>query len=152
MKTTPEKTPRENLLDTADGVSRGLRASFRHVATGGEADSVIHQLAIAGAMIFELCDELRRPSFGAMQALALEDDARDAAPLPAPGAKCRHEWDRTVAPPVCTKCGKPKSAQGRPKGPPVATVAGVTKQDPSSLPLREALPSAQLEPFVPVRR
>jgi hypothetical protein len=67
-----------------------------------------------------------------------------AAPAPAAArAKpCReHKWDTTKTPPVCEVCGKVKSNRGRKsKANPaadvkVATVAGVTKVDPPSLPL-----------------
>src|SRR6185369_9020953 len=53
-------------------------------------------------------------------------------------AKCKHEWNTTVTPPVCIKCHNPKSARGRKSASnpaaniAVATVAGVTKIDPPS--------------------
>lgn len=58
----------------------------------------------------------------------------------APPTRCRHDWGAPATPggpPVCAKCGNPKSAQGRKAAgaPPTATVDGVTKVDPPSRPL-----------------
>lgn len=78
---------------------------------------------------------------GAEPVIGADDDEPPAA-----GARCRHAWtppapDGTI---VCSKCGAAKKKQGRPsnasKGATTATVAGVTKEDPPTMPLPAAPP------------
>jgi hypothetical protein len=63
-------------------------------------------------------------------------------------AKCRHKWGMPAVAggrPACDRCGVEKSAQGRPKGPVTATVAGVTEVDPPSAPLPLSRPAHDYE-------
>lgn len=149
-------TPREFVaLHHAPEVMDRLRAYFENVSSGGHLVrvDVLAALSLAGATIGGLRDALLEGP-----PLALEPEE---VPAPTP-VKCRHSWvfsedGKAIDPPRCQKCGARKSPQGRPKGPPTATVAGVTKQDPPSrvLPIvaREPLPPPHVEPFhTPARR
>lgn len=158
MKNPADFTPQEFLtLHAASAVRDRLRRAYRDYATGSPLllGDILSLLAVAGATLSELVDELERTPDVAP--LTLESPA----PAPAPAsAKCRHKWgpnDGDHAP-VCRLCGATKSPQGRPKGSPSTTVADVTKFAPQSesLPLmpsarvgaREPLPPPHIEPFV----
>jgi hypothetical protein len=67
--------------------------------------------------------------------------------VPGPTSHREHKWDTGKTPPVCEVCGKVKSNRGRKShanpaaNVTVATVDGVTKVDPPSLPLPAAAPA-----------
>jgi hypothetical protein len=137
MKNQPTvSSTMQNLLDGADQVGARLHDRFRLLSVSSslvdcplDRFDLMSSLTLAAATIAELREELaRRPE---APPLVLEEDD---APAPAAVA-CRHKWRVDSAgngPPTCERCGKVKSAQGRPKGPPSATVDGVTKKDPPS--------------------
>jgi hypothetical protein len=146
-----EKRDREELTADASDFRESLNLRATMALEAGELEAaglmlVLERFVYVNVNKLNLVLSGKRANPAAVavpiETAADEDEEIEAAPArPAKPAKCKHpEWDTTKTPPVCKKCGKPKSARGRKNADPAANVAtatveGVTKIDPPSAPL-----------------
>ncbi len=147
MPTSPteETDTIDATLHGAEAARRELERGFRAMMAGPQLSQVAvgGLFALAGAMLGECISVIEALlDIITKRVSATEVVEIDVKPAPADAAdkRCRHEWATVDGVTMCTKCLKPKSAQGRRSKQPGAapapvTVEGVATFDPPSRPL-----------------